>query len=504
MTTDQIVADEHRMVWVGPVADFLIDDTEQIDLEGAIRSGKTTAALRKVLRSCLTHPGIHWLICRYADGDTASKLRPVFEQLAYLMGVPVEWHHDQKLYKLPNDSWVYAFGLKAQSLAERYAKFRGVTLASIYNDQTEELPFDIYQELIGRLSQQGYPQQIILTPNPMEEDSWIATEFPEDNHIRHRKYYRVSIHDNAHNLDTATVERLERVYPPGHVKHRPMLLGMRGLNIIGQPVYGAIDPHQPETAAFQRDRHERPLELNLELPLYESIDYGKHHPCAVWSQYTPWGDLNVLGGVMGHHLYLEDFAPIVQQYRSRWFGDRLELDTCCDPAGSHNNSQGLQQNGVSVLRDHGFAPKWLADSNSPGIRLAMIERLAGHMRRRSPKGEAFGVDRNRWYRVSAHKAVLHRFVADALEAGYVWDAHLISVGSKQVRRPKKDGWYEHGMNCLEYLEHNYGGAQPTLEQTTKHAAKIRDRELMHRQYDRDPYDAIMRRQARRVGGRAGY
>ena len=106
--------------------------------------------------------------------------------------------------------------------------------------------------------------------------------------------------------------------------------------------------------------------------------------------------------------------------------------------------------------------------------------------------------------MSANKAVQHRFVADALEAGYVWDTHLISVGNKQVRRPKKDGWYEHGMNCLEYVEHNFGGAQPTLEQTTKRAMTIRERDLRHRQVDRDPYDAIMRRQARGLGGRAGY
>jgi formylglycine-generating enzyme required for sulfatase activity len=36
-------------------------------------------------------------------------------------------------------------------------------------------------------------------------------------------------------------------------------------------------------------------------------------------------------------------------------------------------------------------------------------------------------------------------LSNGLEAGYVWDEHFVSVGSKQVRKPKKDGWYEHGM-----------------------------------------------------------
>lgn len=492
-----------RIVWRGPVAEFLTDTTEQISLEGAIRSGKTTVALWKVLNSCLGHQGIHWLICRFSDELTHTILRPRWEEICFEAGVPVVWVSHGKYFELPNKARVYCFGIKAQSVTERYSKFRGVTLAGIYNDQTEELPFDIYRELLGRLSQPGQPHQIILTPNPMEEDSWMAREFPDDQHVRHRKYYRVSIYDNAHNLDQETVERLERTYPPGDVRHRPMLLGMRGLNVIGLPVYGAIDALQPETAAFQRPRHERALTADPDLPLYELIDYGKHHPCVIWAQYTPWGDLHVLGGVMGHHLYLEDFAPIIQQYRARWFPDVLEVVTGCDPAGSHDNSQGVRQNGVKVLEDHGFAPKWLSDSNVPAVRLAMVERIAGHMRRRSPHGESFGIDRERWYRVSATKAVKHRFLADGCEAGYVWDEHLISGSNKQMRRPKKDGWYEHGQNCLEYGEHLFGGAQPTLEQTTRHAMKIRERELKHRQHDVDPYDRIARRQAAGLG-RGGY
>jgi len=40
----------------------------------------------------------------------------------------------------------------------------------------------------------------------------------------------------------------------------------------------------------------------------------------------------------------------------------------------------------------------------------------------------------------------------------VWDVHMVSVGTKQMRKPKKDGWFEHGMNYAEYLELNFGSA----------------------------------------------
>ena len=62
-----------------------------------------------------------------------------------------------------------------------------------------------------------------------------------------------------------------------------------------------------------------------------------------------------------------------------------------------------------------------------------------------------------WLRISSSNTVIDRFLADGFEAGYVWDEHMVSVANKQVKKPKKDGWYEHGQNCAEYLELNFGG-----------------------------------------------
>ena len=461
------------MIWRGPVAHVFGDATRHLDLEGAIRSGKTTVALHKVLTDCCTYPGIHCLICRFSDDDTRTKLRPMWEQTCLDAGVPCPWYAGGKYYHLLNRSRVYAFGLKSQSLTERYSKFRGVTLAKVYIDQAEELPFDVYEELTGRLSQVGYPQQIILTPNPPNDDHWLARRFPEDNRFAAHRYYRVSLYDNAHNLSPETIAGLEVAYPPGHAKHGPMLLGIRGLNVIGMPVYGALDPREPESAAFQRGRHVRPLDLDQQLPLYEALDFGKHHPCVVWAQYTPYAELHILGGILGQHLDLETFAPMVQQYRGQWFPNALEVQTCCDPAGSHASSQGLRDNAITVLEELGFTPRWKADSNSPVVRDAMIERIKSYLRRRSPRGEAFGIDPRRWLRISPTEVVKQAFVIDAFEAGYVWDKLMVSVGSKRMRKPLKDGWYEHGMNCVEYLEHNFGGVQPTLEQTLAHAQEVK-------------------------------
>ena len=317
-------------------------------------------------------------------------------------------------------------------------------------DQAEELPHDVFEDLKGRLSQPGHPHQFIVTPNPPPEDHWIAEEWPDDRPVRDHALIRVSIYDNAHNLDADTIRALEEAYPAGHAKRGPALLGLRGLNVGGKAVYGP--PQQGTLPIFQRAIHERPLAMNPDLPLCEAIDFGQHHPCVVWAQFTPYGGLHILGGVMGQSLYLEDFIPIMQQYRSAWFPHALAIRTCCDPAGSHDNSQGIRQNGVALLRDKGYAPIWEPNSNAPDVRLAMVERIAGYMRRRTALGEAFGVDRDRWALVTAAKVSLpKRFLADGLEAGYVWDTHMRSVSHKPVRVPKKDGGYEHGMNFFPYF-----------------------------------------------------
>jgi len=460
------------MVWAGVISDFMLDTTRLVDLEGAFRSGKTTAACWKVFNACMAHPGLKALICRYGDGDTQSKLKPVWRHVLSQAGIQPVWKPDEMYDLLPNGSLVYIMGLKAQDQVTRYAKLRGLTLGMVYNDQSEELPHDVFLELIGRLSQSGVPHQLLLTPNPPDENHWLAREFPEDNHLKGRTYYSAPIHANAHNIPPETIENLILAYPASHPKHRSAVLGKRGLNVIGTPVYGG-DAERGLVPMFNRAIHVRMLSVNPMLPLLEAIDFGKHHPCIVWGQFTPYGELRVLGGVMGQNLYLEDFAPIAKQYRARWFPGVDEVWTCCDPAGSHDNSQGVRNNGVKVLAEHGFSARWVGNANAPDVRGAMVERIAGHMRRRTVQGEAFGVEANpeRWQIVGPDGAKSWPFLTDGLEAGYVWDEHLVSVGSKQVRKPKKDGWYEHGQNCLEYLELNFGGAQPTMGEVERHHAR---------------------------------
>ena len=435
------------MKWRGPIASFLRDTTPEIDLEGALSSGKTTACLWKVWNSLHDHPGIHWWIGRYGDGETQTKVRPAFEAVCQEAGGIPSWNAKELSYDFPNGSKCYAYGLKSPDALSRYSKMRGMGVSGIYNDQTEELPEDFSLELRLRLRQPGFPHQLIFSPNPPNVTHWLAQQFPTNNSIPNRKYYAISIHDNAHNLPKELLEAALLAYPESHAKHRSVILGRRGMNVAGDPVY---------KGAFVREIHEAQAEFDAGLPLEIALDFGKHHPCVIFRQSSPLGQVRYLGGILGQQLYLDDFLAIAKRYLAEWFGGAMEIKWCCDPAGASDTSHGTA-GALKTLKEHGIQPRYKGDSNSPAMRLAMIERMASTMRKRAAdRTEAFVVSNSeRWLVISERSTAVDRFLADGFEAGYVWDEHMVSVGNKQVRKAKKDGWYEHGMNCCEYLEHNF-------------------------------------------------
>jgi hypothetical protein len=434
--------------WRGPQSAILLDTTRERDVEGAIRSGKTTVCLWAELTAGLSDPGVIGFLARWSKDALDGILKPAWRAICEEAGVVVDWNAAEEYDELPNGSKFYLRSLKTQDQISRYSRFRGLTLGRVYVDQAEELPKDVYLELAGRLSQPGHRQQITISPNAVDDDHWIAKEFPEHLNSPHRKYFQLSIYDNARHLGPEVIPALERLYPPTHPKHLTMIQGRRGMNVQGEPVYGG---------AYVPAIHERPCAFDPSLPLDEAIDFGKHHPCVVWRQRTRLGQVRYLGGILGQNMYLEDFLPLVLQYRGEWFRGLRDVRTCCDPAGTSDTSHGLRETALRVLQAHGFTPTWRPNSNAPDVRLGMVERTAAQMRKRTASGEMFGVDNgDHWLRLSAEAVVADRFLAKGFEAGYVWDVHMVSVGSKQIRKPKKDGWFEHGQNCSEYLELNFG------------------------------------------------
>lgn len=228
--------------------------------------------------------------------------------------------------------------------------------------------------------------------------------------------------------------------------------------------------------------------MNRSVPLLEAWDFGYGNPAVLWSQFTPDGGWNILGELKAKDKFLDEFAPIALQLRSAWFPEPAEIWSCCDPAGADKSSQGHRQTAVEILRDFGVSARWVTGSNHPERRDFAIQSIGSYMTRLVGGHAALQVHPERC-----------PITITAFESGYVEDEMVKPlVNVPGFRRPKKDGYFDHLMNCAEYTHLNFG----PVRQTRKDQEKDERRRLRESQRDVDPFDLRRKRQTRT--GRGGY
>lgn len=491
-----------------PLVDFTVESTHNYEVGGVIHhnSGKTTVANAKTQIRLTTEPGIHCLLARWSEGDLYAELVPKWRAFAQTCGLSLKWHADEQYDEVLGTSGVregltrgngrvYLRGLRSSDATSRYGSVRGLELGFVHIEQAEELPADYWPELVARMSQVGVKRQIILTPQPVNHDHWIARMFPVDNPDPAYHYIRTNCYDNARHLPEGYIAQLEASYPVGSAQRRTLLEGRRGLAIQGEPVYGGY---------FNRQLHEAHVTLDPRVPLWEGWDFGQGHPCVSWWQLLPVGRLQCLGAVMGHNLYLEDFAPIALTYRNRWCPHPMIVQSTGDPAGLDISNQGTQTTKVrDILAEHGVAPTSISSANRPEVRFQATQAISAYMRRFALDGRpAFLVSPRAIEVDSKGVARPASFHLDGFEAGYVWDTRAVIGLSANIRRPRKDGYYDHFQNTAEYVAlEAVPGAQPTQEDADRAARAEQRRAQMDTDDDEAPRS---RRQRSGVGRRGGY
>lgn len=445
--------------------EILHDDTPEIDIEGARMCGKTWLCSAKVLKACVKYPGMWWLINRYSGTETDNQLRPVFRDVARQLDIHIDWHNDESAYWLREvdgkTSKVFAYGLKTQAKDERFAKVRGSGVHGLWNDQSEETPEDIGTEMRALIRKPDAPHQLLLSPNPPSEEHYLADQFPEGTRDAIRRYYRLSLYDNKHNLSPDTIEKLERLYPPSHAKHKSLILGMRGPNITGTPVY---------EHAFDRALHVTALRYDPDSALLEAFDAGKHHPTWLVAQRSRFGGVHLLGGIIGKRLLLEDFLPLVDTYRREWFDEPKDVRTCCDPPMSSEGD--ARYTVANILREAKLKPRWRDNASAPDVRVSMIEHTGALMRRRAGDGQAFRInnDPTRWLMASHAVVKQTALLIDGFEGSYVWSPNYVSVGNKTVRQPLFDQWLDGWQRCVENIILNFcAGQKSDFDRDRQHA-----------------------------------
>jgi hypothetical protein len=439
------------------------------DVEGAPRSAKSWGVGFWIWKLAYQYPGIQVFYCRYKDDDLVT-LRDVWAKVSvYFPGyLHPHWNGGDQSWDFANGSRVLLSSLKVSEGADASAihgKYKGKTIAVVIIEEAQEVPKANYIGLKERLSQSKtplgepcrYPLKIVLVHNSIDEDHWIAQEFPlaADGDTCTREghaHIRADLYSNSHNLGPDVMAGYEFDYQAGNPLRRTVLEGKRGVTLLGTPVY-----HH----AFRRPLHVHPdVKFTPYYPIIEGWDFGEEKPAVVWWQYLRHrAAIRILGAVKGSELFLELFAPKVLEIRQRLFPTCKAFQSWCDPTGATGNG-GLQYTPVSLLHDLGVQarptkdPSSSRDGNDAEVRYKAIQTVAGYMLKQ-------GTDGKPAFRLAPQCIELKRegselleqsssILVTAFEAGYIWDTKAASDAAPNIRKPKKGTRYDDLMNAFEY------------------------------------------------------
>jgi hypothetical protein len=176
--------------------------------------------------------------------------------------------------------------------------------------------------------------------------------------------------------------------------------------------------------------------------------------------------MTLLGGIRSQEMVLEDFLPIVQRYRSEWFPVGMRVKTCTSPMGEKSSTMAARYTPMEILR-RAIGPVIYRDNgNAHDVRLGLIESLSGYLRRRTSSGEesiAVNDDASQWLVASREGIKESAFLHIALEAGYTWDKHFVSVSSKEVKKPQEDDKFANVVHCVENIILNFCAGRESEE-----------------------------------------
>jgi len=408
-------------------------------IEGGGGSGKTYWVINETLDLCLRFPGYMVLLSRYTQDALDSILRPLLFQI-----IREDYHEEILATDLPGKGWVakeerqmlangssiYLRALKSGDDNNRYAKFDGLTLGAVAISQAEEVPRDVWERVDFRLRQNGVPHHKLAEMNPIHEDHYIYREFAAPSPAR--RLIISSTYDNAANLPPDFIRTLEDRYPPGHPLRHRMLFGMRGLSARGDPVVGEL---------FNHELHIRELDYDPELPLLMSYDPGARHPAVTWAQLTLDGQLRVLDCYLGSDTYADEFFQHAFQQMAETFGEIRELRACGDKAM-------VQRKGVVKKTEFDIFAEWLKPWG--------VTPLTGVVADKTFLVQKFLSRFSRLVR-GQPAIVFHPrcgYLIEAMKGGWVWEEP--TEMHPTARLPKKDGYYDHGVDTVLYLDQNFG------------------------------------------------
>lgn len=318
---------------VGAQFDFYEDDeTKFLHLSAGFGFGKTTVLCYKLLKlSILNRPFDGGIVCP-SFTDFKRDVLPSLVGILEKHDIPYEYHGTDHHFKFP-----WSSGYLRVFTAEK--KLRGPNMSYIGLNELGLIPFERYQEAIGRVRIKGAPcPQVVSSGTPDQGLSSPYYQIFVENPWKNSKILFGSTRENAHNLSPTYIQSLYESYPK-------LLLDafMEGqfVNITGNRFYFSYDQTRNDNAN---------LKPNEDTHFFCGIDFNVQPFCAsIWQRQGSkivCLDEIVLSGGEGY-----DTKNMITALESRGYGPYNTI-LYPDPSGNSRSTKGLPD--IKVLENHGF------------------------------------------------------------------------------------------------------------------------------------------------------
>ena len=376
---------------------------------GALGSGKSSTLCVEGFALSMEYPGNVGLIARKTLPELRTTTMKRF--LEYIPeGLILKWNKTERelLLRTSGKPSLVHFGP-----LDEINRYKSLELGWFAIDEADEIGLDHWLVLCGRLRLRDIPLRGMLATNPTSTQHWIHDTFVKDRGVDY-ELFRSKTSDNVANLPPGYIDRLRKTYDEDWQKR--YLDGQFGIIQAGDPVF----------SDFSQRVHVKALTPIQGIDMIRGWDFGRRHPCCVFTQIDELGRHRIYRTVKGENEDIYKFRDRIIEISNKFFPGFRFIDYC-DPSGRNEKDSG--KSSIAVLKEKGINPKFRV--TSPGQRADEINRMLREMRGGTPT-----------------------ILIDPINEEYMITAFLGGYCVGSDGQPKKDGYYEHGMDAYGYIVAN--------------------------------------------------
>jgi len=284
---------------------------------GGVGSGKTTAGCLEVIRICLFYPGTQVLIARKTARELEKTTLQVFDELLTLLdegwektGVrfKLDWNNEEQMCRVRSlyskDGYDYAIVYWLGM--DKPDKLQGMNLGAFFLDEGREIEEKFFEVLKSRLRNPRGPRRGWIASLPPPSGHWLDRLFLRGEGGEEFGYIHATTFDNPHLPE----DYIRDIMNYDEWVYREFVLGEQVPNIQGGPIFTNFSKeHHVLTGERLKEKMERLKKLyGGRLHVYRGIDFGYHHPAAVWVTFDDEGHLIVLREFLGVRMTFEEFV----------------------------------------------------------------------------------------------------------------------------------------------------------------------------------------------------